>query len=72
MAVCSVKEDFLEEFGQDYGYPNAPRNIDQIRATEFKRLDGQYFLFSFYGAGKSLKWTIKDAAPTKISINYSE
>nr|GLL38252.1 molybdenum cofactor sulfurase [Ipomoea trifida] len=40
MAVCSEKEDFLEEFGQDYGYPNAPRNIDQIRATEFKRLDG--------------------------------
>ncbi|KAG5546857.1 hypothetical protein RHGRI_018880 [Rhododendron griersonianum] len=35
----SDKEEFLREFGDDYGYPNAPKNIDEIRATEFKRLD---------------------------------
>lgn len=33
------KEEFLAEFGGDYGYPNAPKTIDQIRATEFKRLE---------------------------------
>ncbi|XP_057988840.1 molybdenum cofactor sulfurase isoform X1 [Hevea brasiliensis] len=33
------KEEFLKEFGRDYGYPNGPRSIDEIRATEFKRLD---------------------------------
>ncbi|KAF2317666.1 hypothetical protein GH714_039504 [Hevea brasiliensis] len=30
---------YREEFGRDYGYPNGPRSIDEIRATEFKRLD---------------------------------
>lgn len=34
------KEEFLREFGEHYGYPNGPKSIDQIRATEFKRLDG--------------------------------
>lgn len=34
------KEEFLKEFGEYYGYPNAPKNIDEIRASEFKRLDG--------------------------------
>ncbi|GKV37029.1 hypothetical protein SLEP1_g45101 [Rubroshorea leprosula] len=33
------KEEFLNEFGEDYGYPNGPKSIDEIRATEFKRLD---------------------------------
>ncbi|KDP25106.1 hypothetical protein JCGZ_22641 [Jatropha curcas] len=33
------KEEFLREFGHDYGYPNGPKSIDEIRATEFKRLD---------------------------------
>lgn len=33
------KEEFLKEFGHDYGYPNGPKSIDEIRATEFKRLD---------------------------------
>lgn len=45
----SDKEEFLREFGDDYGYPNAPKSIDEIRATEFKRLDhdGQLlFLFT--------------------------
>lgn len=34
------KSRFVEEFGDDYGYPNAPKNIDEIRATEFSRLKG--------------------------------
>lgn len=34
------KEDFLKEFGEEYGYPNAPKSIDEIRSTEFKRLEG--------------------------------
>lgn len=34
------KEAFLREFGEHYGYPNGPKTIDEIRATEFKRLDG--------------------------------
>ncbi|KAK9275964.1 hypothetical protein L1049_023239 [Liquidambar formosana] len=38
------KEAFLKEFGEDYGYPNAPKNIDDIRATEFKRLDELVYL----------------------------
>ncbi|KAK9153319.1 hypothetical protein Sjap_000799 [Stephania japonica] len=38
------KQKFLSEFAQDYGYPNAPKNIDQIRASEFKRLDGLVYL----------------------------
>jgi molybdenum cofactor sulfurtransferase len=42
------KEEFLKEFGADYGYPNGPKTIDQIRATEFKRLDGQIFSLSFF------------------------
>lgn len=37
------KEQFLKEFGSDYGYPNSPKNIDDIRATEFKRLNGTSF-----------------------------
>ncbi|XP_021731765.1 molybdenum cofactor sulfurase-like isoform X1 [Chenopodium quinoa] len=32
------KEQFLREFGKDYGYPDGPKTIDEIRATEFKRL----------------------------------
>ncbi|XP_047326781.1 molybdenum cofactor sulfurase isoform X2 [Impatiens glandulifera] len=34
----SEKEMFLKEFGDDYGYPTAPKNIYEIRSTEFKRL----------------------------------
>ncbi|XP_071725755.1 molybdenum cofactor sulfurase isoform X2 [Rutidosis leptorrhynchoides] len=40
----TAKEEFLKEFGESYGYPNAPNNIDHIRATEFKRLDGNVYL----------------------------
>ncbi|GMG99326.1 hypothetical protein Nepgr_001166 [Nepenthes gracilis] len=35
---------FLQEFGDDYGYPNGLKSIDDIRATEFKRLDGTVYL----------------------------
>ncbi|XP_009361810.2 molybdenum cofactor sulfurase isoform X1 [Pyrus x bretschneideri] len=38
------KEAFLREFGEHYGYPNGPKTIDEIRATEFKRLDGLVYL----------------------------
>lgn len=45
MAGDFEKERFLKEFGRDYGYPNAPQNIDEIRATHFKRLS-KWFEFS--------------------------
>ncbi|KFK43865.1 hypothetical protein AALP_AA1G184100 [Arabis alpina] len=32
-------EEFLKEFGDYYGYPDGPKNIKEIRETEFKRLD---------------------------------
>ncbi|CAA7056729.1 unnamed protein product [Microthlaspi erraticum] len=32
-------EEFMNEFGDYYGYPDAPKNIKEIRETEFKRLD---------------------------------
>ncbi|KAJ1260323.1 hypothetical protein BS78_10G223400 [Paspalum vaginatum] len=38
------KEEFLEQFGADYGYPDAPRGIDELRATDFKRLEGMVYL----------------------------
>ncbi|KAI7745708.1 hypothetical protein M8C21_022185 [Ambrosia artemisiifolia] len=40
----TAKQQFLNEFGESYGYPHAPKNIDEIRATEFKRLDGTVYL----------------------------
>ncbi|KAI7979425.1 Molybdenum cofactor sulfurase [Camellia lanceoleosa] len=40
----SDKQQFMKEFSGDYGYSNASKNIDQIRATEFKRLDGLVYL----------------------------
>ncbi|XP_072962206.1 molybdenum cofactor sulfurase isoform X2 [Typha angustifolia] len=42
--MATRKEEFLKHFGEDYGYPNAPKNIDEIRATEFKRLEGMAYL----------------------------
>ncbi|GAA0147305.1 hypothetical protein LIER_07040 [Lithospermum erythrorhizon] len=44
MSCDMEKEEFLKEFGDDYGYPNAPNKIDEIRATQFKRLDGLVYL----------------------------
>ncbi|CAI9087998.1 OLC1v1022225C5 [Oldenlandia corymbosa var. corymbosa] len=38
------KQRFLEEFGEFYGYKDAPKNIDEIRATEFKRLNEVVYL----------------------------
>ncbi|KAG1331886.1 hypothetical protein COCNU_02G018540 [Cocos nucifera] len=37
-------EEFLRRFGEDYGYPNAPKNVEEIRASEFKRLQGLVYL----------------------------
>lgn len=39
-----ARDDFLRRFGDDYGYPNAPKNVDEMRATEFKRLEGSVYL----------------------------
>ncbi|KAL6562442.1 Molybdenum cofactor sulfurase [Orobanche gracilis] len=39
MAADPEKERFLKQFGPDYGYPSAPKDVDEIRATEFKRLN---------------------------------
>ncbi|KAL9412479.1 hypothetical protein AB3S75_045995 [Citrus x aurantiifolia] len=44
------KEEFLKEFGEDYGYPNGPKSIDQIRATEFKRLENGTVYLDHAGA----------------------
>ncbi|KAL3734047.1 hypothetical protein ACJRO7_023404 [Eucalyptus globulus] len=38
------KQEFLKEFGDGYGYPNGPKSVDQIRASEFNRLDGLVYL----------------------------
>ncbi|GLT54975.1 hypothetical protein SLA2020_281330 [Shorea laevis] len=38
------KEEFLKESVR-ITVPNGPKKIDEIRATEFKRLDGQNFPF---------------------------
>ncbi|XP_006656363.1 molybdenum cofactor sulfurase [Oryza brachyantha] len=38
------KEEFLRQFGGDYGYPDAPKGVDEMRATEFKRLQGVVYL----------------------------
>ncbi|XP_022734951.1 molybdenum cofactor sulfurase-like isoform X3 [Durio zibethinus] len=38
------KEEFLKEFGDYYGYPNGPKTINEIRATEFKRLKDTVYL----------------------------
>ncbi|XP_038901662.1 molybdenum cofactor sulfurase isoform X3 [Benincasa hispida] len=40
----AAKEEFLKEFGRDYGYSGGPKTIDEIRATEFKRLGGMTYL----------------------------
>ncbi|MED6130548.1 Molybdenum cofactor sulfurase [Stylosanthes scabra] len=40
----AAKHEFLNEFGEHYGYPNAPKTIDQIRATEFNRLQDLVYL----------------------------
>ncbi|KAL3503734.1 hypothetical protein ACH5RR_038183 [Cinchona calisaya] len=44
------KERFLKEFGDDYGYKNCPKNIDQLRATEFKRLGEEVVYLDHAGA----------------------
>ncbi|XP_020599360.1 molybdenum cofactor sulfurase isoform X2 [Phalaenopsis equestris] len=39
-----AKEEFLRLFRDDYGYPDALKNIDEMRSTEFKRLEGVTYL----------------------------
>ncbi|CAL9107776.1 unnamed protein product [Musa textilis] len=42
--MARAKAEFLKQFGKDYGYPDAPKDIDEIRASEFKRLQGLVYL----------------------------
>jgi len=44
----SAMEAFLKEFGDYYGYPDGPKNIQEIRDTEFKRLDKGLFFFVLF------------------------
>ncbi|CAO2815208.1 unnamed protein product [Amaranthus hypochondriacus] len=44
------KEQFLKEFGKDYGYSDGPKVIDEIRATEFKRLVNETVYLDHAGA----------------------
>ncbi|KAF5731289.1 Molybdenum cofactor sulfurase (LOS5) (ABA3) isoform 1 [Tripterygium wilfordii] len=44
------KEEFLKEYGEYYGYPNGPKSIDEIRATEFKRLQNGTVYLDHAGA----------------------
>ncbi|EPS65546.1 molybdenum cofactor sulfurase, partial [Genlisea aurea] len=44
MGIDPEKARFLEKFGSDYGYPTSPRSIDEIRATDFKRLNDVVYL----------------------------
>ncbi|CAA6658051.1 unnamed protein product [Spirodela intermedia] len=37
-------EEFLRQFGADYGYPGAEKKVEEIRASEFKRLEGLVYL----------------------------
>ncbi|AAG10824.1 Similar to molybdopterin cofactor sulfurase [Arabidopsis thaliana] len=48
-------EAFLKEFGDYYGYPDGPKNIQEIRDTEFKRLDKDYSCLFTSGATAALK-----------------
>uniref|UniRef100_A0A0E0E571 Molybdenum cofactor sulfurase n=1 Tax=Oryza meridionalis TaxID=40149 RepID=A0A0E0E571_9ORYZ len=38
------KEEFLRQFCGDYGYPGAPKGVDEMRAAEFERLEGMAYL----------------------------
>ncbi|KAL5199302.1 hypothetical protein ABZP36_020505 [Zizania latifolia] len=38
------REEFLKQFGGDYGYPDAPKGVDEMRATDFKRLEEMVYL----------------------------
>ncbi|KAJ3679297.1 hypothetical protein LUZ60_017308 [Juncus effusus] len=44
METVPTKEEFLKQFGNCYGYPNGPRSVDEIRSSEFKRLQGTVYL----------------------------
>lgn len=35
-----AEEEFLRQFGAEYGYPDAEKKVEEIRASEFKRLEG--------------------------------
>ena len=60
-----AKEEFLREFGRDYGYPGGPKTIDEIRATEFKRLSGKISI-QFWESDRS-----GHAMLLKLSISFN-
>lgn len=37
----NCKSEFLEIYGEYYGYPRGKKSIEELRATEFKRLNGE-------------------------------
>lgn len=39
-AVSAEKQEFLRLYEEQYGYPGGRLSIDQLRSTEFKRLEG--------------------------------
>lgn len=66
------KEEFLKEFGEDYGYPNGPKSIDQIRATEFKRLENGHLLFLFFLLFGCCSCVVRDSVYGKaLGVDYS-
>ena len=43
----SLKAEFLKTYGEHYGYPGGKKSIEEIRETEFKRLNGEEFIHLF-------------------------
>lgn len=67
----NAMEAFLKEFGDYYGYPDGPKNIQEIRDTEFKRLDkGLFFIFSFFFC--SLNYVFLDLIRARSLIFWAE
>lgn len=42
--VGSLKAEFLKTYGEHYGYPGGEKSIEEIRDTEFRRLNGLVYL----------------------------
>ncbi|KAG6500495.1 hypothetical protein ZIOFF_040340 [Zingiber officinale] len=67
------KEAFSELFGKDYGYPDAVNSIDDIRASEFKRLEGLTYLdhagATLYSEAQ-MEAVVKDLTTNLFRISY--
>lgn len=42
--VDSLKAEFLKTYGEHYGYPGGKKSIEELRDTEFRRLNGLVYL----------------------------